>query len=72
MTLRDPADDRDEPSEEEISQYVAGYIPGDEEIAYMVTTLTTDKEILKWAHDLRQSILDAIIEKRADVSDGDE
>jgi len=71
MTLRDPADDRDEPTDEEISEHIAMYMDCSDEIIDMMT-LTTDAEILKWANALRQSILDAIIEKRADVSDGDE
>ena len=68
---RDPADDRDEPSDEEISEHIATHTDCDAEINELMT-LTTDREILAWANALRQSILDAIIEKRADVSDGDE
>jgi len=34
--------------------------------------LTTDAQILQWAHELRQSIYEAIVENRNDRSDGDE
>jgi hypothetical protein len=71
MTLRDPADDRDEPTDDEISEHIDIHTDCDAEINELMT-LTTDREILKWAHALKQSIIDAIIEKRADVSDGDE
>jgi hypothetical protein len=71
VNLPDPADDRDEPTDEEISEHIDIHTDCDAEINELMC-LTTDKEILAWANALRQSIIDAIIEKRADVSDGDE
>ena len=67
----DPADDRDEPTDDEISEHIDIHTDCDAEINELMT-LTTDKEILTWAHALRQSILDAINEKKSDRSDGDE
>jgi len=67
----DPADDRDEPTDEEISEHIATQTDCDAEITDMMW-LTTDREILQWAHNLRQSIYEAIVENRNDRSDGDE
>ena len=68
---REPDDDRDEPTDDEIAEHIANHIDCEAEIADMMW-LTTDREILQWAHNLRQSIYDAISENRNDRSDGDE
>ena len=69
---RDPANDRDEPTDDEISEHIATHTDCDAEINELMA-LTTDKEILAWAHNLRQSIYDAIeLNRENQKSDGDE
>jgi len=70
--MREPDDDRDEPTDDEIADHIATHTDCEAEIVDMIRWLSTDKEILQWAHNLRQSIYEAIIEARNDVSDGDE
>lgn len=69
MTLPDPADDRDEPTDDEIEEAIDRCEP--EDALTELVGLTTDKEILVWAHAFRQSIHDAI-EINRENSDGDE
>jgi hypothetical protein len=69
--MREPDDDRDEPTDDEIADHIATHTDCEAEIVDMMW-LTTDREILQWAHNLRQSIYEAIIEARNDRSDGDE
>ena len=71
MTLRDPADDRDEPTDDEITEAIDRCEPEDALTELM--GLTTDAEILAWAHAYRQSIHDAIeLNREQQNSDGDE
>ena len=71
MTLRDPADDRDEPTDDELTESIDACEPADAICELM--TLTTDAQILKWARDVQQSIHDAINDNRENQkSDGDE
>lgn len=65
MTMREPDDDRDEPTDDEIAEHIATHTDCEAEIADMMW-LTSDREILQWAHNLRQSIYDAIIERRSE------
>ena len=68
MTMREPDDDRDEPTDDEIAEHIATHTDCDAEIADMMW-LTSDREILQWAHNLRQSIYDAINENRNDAKE---
>lgn len=71
MTLRDPADDRDEPTDDEIEEAIDDCEPEDALTELMC--LTTDKEILAWAHAFKQQIHDAIeLNRENQESDGDE
>lgn len=63
MNLREPDDDRDEPTDDEIAEHIATHTDCETEIADMMW-MTSDREILRWAHNLRQSIYEAIIENR--------
>ncbi len=69
--MREPDDDQDEPTDDEIAVYIANHTDCEAEIADMMW-VTTDAQILQWAHNLRQSIYDAILENRNYVIDGDE
>ena len=69
--LPDPADDRDEPTDDEISEAIDRCEPEDALTELMA--LTTDAEILTWARDYQQSIHDAIdLNREQQNSDGDE
>lgn len=71
MTLPDPADDRDEPTDEEIEEAIDRCEP--EDALTELIGLTTDAEILKWAHSFKQSIHDAVnLHRENQNSDGDE
>ena len=66
---REPDDDRDEPTDEEIEEAIDRCEP--EDVLVELMSLTTDLEILAWAHAFQQSIHDAI-EINRENSDGDE
>lgn len=68
MTLREPDDDRDEPTDDEIADHIATHTDCEAEIADMMW-MSSDREILQWAHDLRQSIYDAIAEVKAEAKE---
>lgn len=71
MTLPDPANDRDEPTDEEVRACLAE-TDCEEELALLVD-LVTDAEILKWAHAFKQQIHDAVnLHRENQNSDGDE
>ena len=70
MTLPDPADDRHEPTDDEIEEAIDRCEPEDALTELM--GLTTDKEILRWARDFQKSIHDDIeLNRDNDRSDGD-
>jgi len=68
MSLLDPGDDRDEPTDDEIAEHIATHTDCEAEIADMMW-LTSDREILQWAHNLRQSIYEAISEAKENVKE---
>ena len=69
--LPDPADDRDEPTDDEIVDAVARCECDD--ILVEVMSLETDAEILAWANAFKQQIHDAIeLNREQQNSDGDE
>ena len=67
--MREPDDDRDEPTDDEIVDAVARCECDD--ILVEVMSLETDKEILEWARVFKASIYEAI-EINRENSDGDE
>ena len=67
--IREPDDDRDEPTDEEIEEAIDRCEP--EDVLVELMSLTTDKEILEWAHAFQRAIHDAI-EINRENSDGDE
>lgn len=68
MTMPDPGDDRDEPTDDEIAEHIATHTDCEAEIADMMW-MSSDREILQWAHNLRQSIYEAIAEAKADAKE---
>jgi hypothetical protein len=69
--LPDPADDRDEPTDDEINESIDRCEPVC--VLTDLMSLTTDKEILAWAHAFKQQIHDDIeINRENQESDGDE
>ena len=66
--MREPDDDRDEPTGDEIANHIATHTDCEAEINEMMW-MTTDREILQWAHELRQSIYEAIAEAKADAKE---
>jgi hypothetical protein len=71
VSLRDPADDRDEPNDDELAEAIDRCEP--EDVLTELMCLTTDAEILKWAHAFKQSIHDDIeLSRENQKSDGDE
>ena len=67
----DPADDRDEPTEEEIEEAIDRCEP--EDVLTELMCLTADRDILAWAHAFKQSIHDDIeLSRENQKSDGDE
>lgn len=69
--MREPDDDRDEPTDEEIEEAIDRCEP--EDVLVDLMSLTTDAEILQWAHAFQRSVFDAIeINRENQNSDGDE
>ena len=69
--IREPDDDRNEPTDEEIEEAIDRCEP--EDVLVELMSLTTDAEILAWAHAFQRAIHDAIeINRENDRSDGDE
>ena len=69
--LPDPADDRDEPTDDELAEAIDQCEPEDALTELM--TLTTDAEILAWAILFKERIHDAIeLSREQQNSDGDE
>lgn len=69
--MREPDDDRDEPTDEEVRECLAE-TDCEEEIAILMD-LTTPAEILAWALALQTKIHDAIeLNRENQNSDGDE
>lgn len=66
---REPDDDRDEPTDEEISEQ----IERTDCVSLIMDVMNLDDAgVVEWANALRQSIYDGISENRNDRSDGDE
>jgi hypothetical protein len=66
----DPADDRDDIEDSEIAQTV--YDMDCEEVVRELAFIDSDADLLKWARNVKQQMIDAAYEARNDVSDGDE
>jgi hypothetical protein len=67
MTLRDPADDRDDIEDQDMAQTV--YDMDCEEILRNLAFLDTDAEILKWARAVQQTMYDLASEAKADAKE---
>ena len=67
MTLRDPADDRDDIEDSDMAQTV--YDMDCEEILRDLAFLDTDTEILKWARAVQQTMYDLASEAKADAKE---
>ena len=69
MTLRDPADDRDELTDDDI----AAVVDDEDEAVRELVYLDTDAEILVWARALKERLRQTAIDNaNNDASDGDE
>lgn len=74
---REPDDDRDEPTDDEISAAGEEFSTWDFSNAMAeLTSLDTDAELLKWARGLRERfddyLSDVVADRESDRSDGDE
>ena len=67
MTLRDPADDRDDIEDSDMAQTV--YDMDCEEILRDLAFLDSDAEILKWARVVQQTMYDMAAEAKADAKE---
>lgn len=71
MTLKDPADDRDEPTDEEVREQIDRTDFGDD--IETLCGLIDPKAILAWAHAFKHKIHDAVnLHRENQNSDGDE
>ncbi len=67
----DPADDRDEPTDEEVREVIDASDFGDDIATLM--DLLDERAILQWAHTLQHKIHDAVaLNRENQKSDGDE
>ena len=67
MTLRDPADDRDDIEDQDVAQTV--YDLDCEEILRDLAFLDSDAEILKWARVVKSVMWDLAVEANADAQE---
>ncbi len=68
--MREPDDDRDEPTDDEIQEHVSGMTDLDIEVADLMV-MESDRDILAWARHLQRRIIEEILEARDDKSHDD-
>jgi hypothetical protein len=67
----DPADDRDEPTDDECSE-AAFEISDPAALISEIAYLHTDAALLAWCYEQQRLLIDLALDARNDVSDGDE